>query len=187
MRETGVWPLRWGNPLEEGMATDFQYSCLENPHGQRSLAGYSLWGRKVPDMTEGTSRSQQHSTSFLVGMDVFRHKADIYLILEGSLKEFSWLAKWISIPASYMRALNFLHPQHHLCCLQAHFSALHSIVVVSHCPLHLFPFHAMMLNHLNICFGEIPVWFLAHLIIKIGQSFLKKKKVTRILYSVCVF
>ena len=71
------------------MATDFQYSCLENPHGQSSLAGYSLWGRKGPDMTEGTSRSQQHSTSFLVGMDVFRHKADIYLILEGSLKEFS--------------------------------------------------------------------------------------------------
>ena len=22
-----------------------QYSCLENPHGQRSLAGYSPWGR----------------------------------------------------------------------------------------------------------------------------------------------
>ena len=29
---------RNGNPL--------QYSCLENPHGQRSLAGYSPWGRK---------------------------------------------------------------------------------------------------------------------------------------------
>ena len=28
-----------GNPL--------QYSCLENPHGQRSLAGYSPWGRRV--------------------------------------------------------------------------------------------------------------------------------------------
>jgi len=27
-----------GNPL--------QYSCLENLHGQRSLAGYSPWGRK---------------------------------------------------------------------------------------------------------------------------------------------
>ena len=27
-----------GNPL--------QYSCLENPHGQRSLASYSLWGCK---------------------------------------------------------------------------------------------------------------------------------------------
>ena len=33
-----------GNPL--------QYSCLENPRGQRSLAGYSLWGHKELDMTE---------------------------------------------------------------------------------------------------------------------------------------
>ena len=33
-----------GNPL--------QYSCLENPHGQRSLAGYSPWGRKESDTTE---------------------------------------------------------------------------------------------------------------------------------------
>ena len=33
-----------GNPL--------QYSCLENPHGQRSLAGYSLRGRKELDRTE---------------------------------------------------------------------------------------------------------------------------------------
>ena len=28
-----------GNPL--------QYPCLENPHGQRSLAGYSPWSRRV--------------------------------------------------------------------------------------------------------------------------------------------
>ena len=33
-----------GNPL--------QYSCLENPHGQRSLVGYSLWGCKELDVTE---------------------------------------------------------------------------------------------------------------------------------------
>ena len=33
-----------GNPL--------QNSCLENPHGQRSLAGYSPWGCKESDMTE---------------------------------------------------------------------------------------------------------------------------------------
>ena len=33
-----------GNPL--------QYSCLENPHGQKSLAGYSPWGRKELDRTE---------------------------------------------------------------------------------------------------------------------------------------
>ena len=29
-----------------------QYSCLENPHGQRSLEGYSLWGLKESDMTD---------------------------------------------------------------------------------------------------------------------------------------
>jgi len=33
-----------GNPL--------QYSGLENPHGQRTLAGYSPWGCKELDMTE---------------------------------------------------------------------------------------------------------------------------------------
>ena len=36
-----------GNPL--------QYSCLENPHGQRSLVGYSPWGCKESDMTEQLS------------------------------------------------------------------------------------------------------------------------------------
>ena len=35
-----------GNPL--------QYSCLENPHGQKSLAGYSPQGRKELDMIEAT-------------------------------------------------------------------------------------------------------------------------------------
>ena len=33
-----------GNPL--------QYSCLVNPHGQRSLVGYSPWGRRESDTTE---------------------------------------------------------------------------------------------------------------------------------------
>ena len=35
-----------GNPL--------QRSCLENPHGQKSLAGYSPWGCTESDMTEAT-------------------------------------------------------------------------------------------------------------------------------------
>ena len=34
-----------GNPL--------QYSCLENPHRQKSLAGCSPWGYKELDMTKG--------------------------------------------------------------------------------------------------------------------------------------
>ena len=32
-----------------------QYSCLENPHGQKSLAGYNPWGHKESDMTEWLS------------------------------------------------------------------------------------------------------------------------------------
>ena len=42
--------LGWKDPLEESMAT--HSSCLENPHGQRSLAGYSPWGHKESDTTE---------------------------------------------------------------------------------------------------------------------------------------
>ena len=36
-----------GNPL--------QYSCLNNPHEQKSLASYSPWGRRESDMTEQLS------------------------------------------------------------------------------------------------------------------------------------
>ena len=46
MQETLVQSPDWEDPLEEGMATH-QYSNLENCHGQKSLAGYSPWGRRV--------------------------------------------------------------------------------------------------------------------------------------------
>ena len=36
----------------EGNGNPLQYSCRENPHGQRSLVGYSPWGQKESDMTE---------------------------------------------------------------------------------------------------------------------------------------
>ena len=48
MQETQVQTLGWEEPLEKVMATHF-YSCLENPHGQRSLAGYSPQGHKESD------------------------------------------------------------------------------------------------------------------------------------------
>ena len=41
------WGGGCGNPL--------QYTCLENPHGQRSPVDYSLWGGKELDMTEQLS------------------------------------------------------------------------------------------------------------------------------------
>ena len=42
-----------GNPL--------QYSGLENPHGWRSLVGYSPWSHREPDPFERLSTAQ-HST-----------------------------------------------------------------------------------------------------------------------------
>ena len=39
-----------GNPL--------QYSCLENPHGQRRLPGYSPWNHKEMDMIEQLCTAQ---------------------------------------------------------------------------------------------------------------------------------
>ena len=33
-------------PENPGRENPLQYSCLENPHGQRSLAGYNLWDCK---------------------------------------------------------------------------------------------------------------------------------------------
>ena len=46
-----------------GHGNPFQYSCLENPSGQRSLAGYSLWGCKELDMTEQLSTQRMEKTS----------------------------------------------------------------------------------------------------------------------------
>ena len=39
----------------EGNSNPLQYSGLENPHGQRSLAGYSPWVHKESDTTERLS------------------------------------------------------------------------------------------------------------------------------------
>ena len=41
----------------EGNGDPLQYSCLENPHGQRSPVGYSPWARKELDMTTSLSLS----------------------------------------------------------------------------------------------------------------------------------
>ena len=41
-----------GRSPGEGNGNPLQYSCLEKPHGPRSLAGYNPWGRKELDTTE---------------------------------------------------------------------------------------------------------------------------------------
>ena len=51
VRETRVQSLGWEDPLEKEMA--IHSSLLPGKsHGQRSLEGYSPWGRKELDTTE---------------------------------------------------------------------------------------------------------------------------------------
>ena len=46
------WILELGRSPGGGHGNPVQYSCLENPHGQRCLVGYSPWGCKELDITE---------------------------------------------------------------------------------------------------------------------------------------
>ena len=55
--DLGLIP-RLGRPPGGGHGNPCQYSCLENPHGQRNLAGYSPWHRKESNMTEQLSTAQ---------------------------------------------------------------------------------------------------------------------------------
>ena len=53
-----VWIPGLGRSPGGGHGNPLQYSCLENPHGQRILVGYSPRGRKESDTTEPLSSSR---------------------------------------------------------------------------------------------------------------------------------
>ena len=52
MEETWVQSLGQEDPLEEGTATQVQYSYLENPRDGGAWWAYSPWGRTESDTTE---------------------------------------------------------------------------------------------------------------------------------------
>ena len=58
LKDTGSIPGSGRSP-RGGHSNPVQYSHLENPHGQRSLVGYSPVGHKESDTTE---RLNTHST-----------------------------------------------------------------------------------------------------------------------------
>ena len=71
-RRDWVWTMTASRSIDTEiiLATDtrklvgknpLQYSFLENPHGQRSLEGYSPWDHKKSDTTEWLN-TRQHST-----------------------------------------------------------------------------------------------------------------------------
>ena len=59
MRDVGLIPGSGRSP-GEGNGNPIQYSCLKNPHGQRSLAGYIPQGCKELDRAEATLHSKAY-------------------------------------------------------------------------------------------------------------------------------
>ena len=53
IRDVGLIPVL-GRSFRRGHGSPLQCSCLENPHGQRSLVGYSPWSCTESDTTEAT-------------------------------------------------------------------------------------------------------------------------------------
>ena len=69
----------------------FQYSCLKNPHGQRSLVDYSPWGSKESDITEQLSTPH---TPYIGGEEVRTYESlCVISILSGSCTKLTALTK----------------------------------------------------------------------------------------------
>ena len=68
---------RPGNPL--------QFSCLEKPHGMRSLVGYSPWGHEELDITEWLSTAQHEEILFHFEL------LDLYQVRGRGDSSFSWV------------------------------------------------------------------------------------------------
>ena len=55
-----------GRSPDWGHDNQLQHSCLENPHGQRSLAGCRLWGCKESEVQRvGHNSATKHSTALI--------------------------------------------------------------------------------------------------------------------------
>ena len=80
MQETTVQFMGWEDPLEKGMAT-LQYSYLENPHGQRSLEGYSPWDCQESDATERLSTAHSKQMDKTVFQENFMYNSKRWVVL----------------------------------------------------------------------------------------------------------
>ena len=71
MWETWVQSLGLGRSPGGGDGNLLQYSCLENLHGQRSLASYSPWGHRESNMTERLNTARTHTHTHTPIFSVF--------------------------------------------------------------------------------------------------------------------
>ena len=78
MQETWIQSLELERSPGGGYGNPLQYSCLENPHGQRSLVGYRPMGLKELDTAEQLS-TENHPLEELksIGLSIGRVGKDI--------------------------------------------------------------------------------------------------------------
>ena len=62
---TGIIACWYASVTGGGHGNPLQYSCLENPHGQRSLAGCSPWGPKELDAIKRLSTQSKMGASLV--------------------------------------------------------------------------------------------------------------------------
>ena len=115
MRETQVWSLDVKIPWSR-KCNPLQYSCLENPHGQSSLAGYSPWGCKGSDTTEQLTLSLSLHIRRLKKENKFQLRDSISKILSLGNKKVAGtplVLQWLKL-CSQLRGPGFERTRFHM-------------------------------------------------------------------------
>ena len=76
-----------------GHGNTLQYSCRKNPHGQRSLVGYSPWGHKPLDMTEVTN----HMLTFKEAVRSFTVTSALGAMLSCNMRLIRYFYNWLTM------------------------------------------------------------------------------------------
>ena len=99
IRDVGLFPGLGRSSSRGNLGNPLQYNCMENPHGQRSLVGYGLWGHKELDTTEITEHACTHAfmtvkswIGMWMGTEGNEMSADhLELVLHTTCQEYNWL------------------------------------------------------------------------------------------------
>ena len=88
-----------GNPLH--------YSCLENPQGQRSLVGCSIWGHKESDVTKHSTGIESTPTNLEGEVSTTEPPGKSLEMLFRDLKPFFCLLRgdWVQIHLYFIFAI----------------------------------------------------------------------------------
>ena len=103
-----------------GHSNPFQYSCMENSHGQRCLPGYRLWGHRESDTTKQLSTAQ-HMT-LVVGLSykgtiTLRDVCSLYACFLESFLNHKWV---LNLTLKWSEDLNSHFLKRFTDCQQAH-------------------------------------------------------------------